>query len=482
MKKIIIILSCLFGLLATSCDDFLDVRPKAEKLERELFKNARGFEDAIYGVYGSLQMTPLYGMDLLWGVPEVLAQNLHSGSSAIEALGKYDYTENSSLRARFAAIWTSAYQTIGYANNILEQLNNWSPNSLPFYNYYKGEMLGVRAFMHFDLLRLFAPMDMQAEGIPYVKSYSYGVKPFYKVNEVYSMIIEDLKEAEELLLNDENIIIYPHNNSNYNKFENFRETHFNLYAVRALLARVYWMKGDMKEAASYAENVIASQSFPLVTETEVRDYLAGKLSPKETIFGIYSPSYIDNCESYLYKHQSFHSYDPYDDGSGGNHLLPYTAVYNLDVEPGAQDFRRYHFNVTLRTSSFLKLVDYYTIEERASKEWEALISGVTLIHISEMYLIAAEALLDTDYSKALSYFDTEIASRGLIPLSVRDIKLTKEIIYNEYRKELFGEGQMWYNMKRLNKDIISNSESRIIPASDKIYVIPIPEEEYEYRK
>ena len=36
-----------------SCEDFLDVRPKQELVEGELFKSASGFEDAIYGVYGS---------------------------------------------------------------------------------------------------------------------------------------------------------------------------------------------------------------------------------------------------------------------------------------------------------------------------------------------------------------------------------------------------------------------------------------------
>ena len=48
-NKIFLLSACT--LLLTACDNFLDVRPKAEKLERELFVNARGFEDAIYGVY-----------------------------------------------------------------------------------------------------------------------------------------------------------------------------------------------------------------------------------------------------------------------------------------------------------------------------------------------------------------------------------------------------------------------------------------------
>jgi len=59
--------------------------------------------------------------------------------------------------------------------------------------------------------------------------------------------------------------------------------------------------------------------------------------------------------------------------------------------------------------------------------------------------------------------------------------LTADMIYHEYRKEMFGEGQTWYNMKRLKRDIVSNMESRTIPASNTVYVIPIPQEEYEYR-
>ena len=54
-------------------------------------------------------------------------------------------------------------------------------------------------------------------------------------------------------------------------------------------------------------------------------------------------------------------------------------------------------------------------------------------------------------------------------------------IFNEYHKEMFGEGQVWYNMKRLNRDIQSNVELRTIPASENIYVLPIPVDEFNYR-
>lgn len=154
MKIINILIGCALALSVVSCNDFLDVRPKAEKLEKDLFKDAQGFEDAIYGVYGSLQRDSLYGKSLTWGIPEVLAQNLYSTNTSIVALSKYDYTGDADLRKLLSGIWVNAYQTIGYANNILHQLEDWSPSSLPLYNNYKGEMLGVRALLHFDLLRL----------------------------------------------------------------------------------------------------------------------------------------------------------------------------------------------------------------------------------------------------------------------------------------------------------------------------------------
>lgn len=481
MKYINIIIAGFLLIPFVACDDFLKVHPKGEILERDLFTNAQGFEDAIYGVYGSLQSTSLYGKDLLWGIPDVLSQDLESGDDATEALSKYDYKNNKDLKSEILSVWTSAYQTIGYANNILEQLKKWSPETLPLYNHYKGEMLGVRALLHFDMLRMFAPTNENAQGIPYVTQYSYKVKPFYKVGEDYQFIIADLKEAEELMADEENTIVFPHNDNNYNKFENYQETHFNLYAVRALLARVYWMKGDMVNAAVYAEKVIDSGKFPLVGETEVKDYLAGVLSPKETIFGVYSNTYVNTAKSYLYEYMSYHSFNPYYDGSGKTHLMPYTAVYAKDIDNTVQDYRLNQFVAQTGYVKWLKLTDYYTIEERVPENRQNMIPGITLLHTSEMYLIASEALLDTDYDKALAYFDAEIQSRGLTPLAQRGIRLTKDIIYNEYHKELFGEGQVWYNMKRLKKDIISNKETKVIPASDNVYVLPIPEEEFNYR-
>jgi starch-binding outer membrane protein, SusD/RagB family len=468
----------------TACNDFLDVRPKSEKVEDELFETADGFESAIYGVYGSLQASSaLYCKDLYWGLTDCMAQDFDQNSTddGTRSAERYDY-ENSYVKTRFANIWTGAYTSIGYANNVLKNLEGRTSDELPLYNLYKGEMLAVRAYLHFDMLRLFCSTDTSKQGVPYTTSYSMQENEFKTVGETYELIIKDLLEAEQLLSEEKDDIVYPRNNEMYFKFQNYRETHCNYYAVLGMLAKVYWMKGDMTNAAKYAEMVIESGKFPLAEPSEIKDLFAGKLSPKETLWGLYSNTYNETANSYLYTYQSYFSYDPYTDDSGTTHLMPYDKVYSQDVTGIDQDYRKNWFKKGTGNVRCLKTVDYYTIEESQNtpSDWTTRISGITMLHVSELYLIAAEALLDTDYSKALAYFNAETNSRGL-PSLRNDVTLTKDMIFNEYHKEMFGEGQVWYNMKRLNKNITSNLDSKVIPASDDVYVIPIPQDELNYR-
>lgn len=185
--------------MLTSCNDYLDVRPKGEKLEADQFSTAEGIEATIYGVYGSLQSSSLYGKELYWGMTDIMAQDLnHNNESAGSvALSKYQYETDDNLRSRFSNVWTTAYQSIGYANNVLKNLEQKSKTDFPLLNLYKGEMLAVRAYLHFDLLRLFCSTDQTKTGIPYTTTYEAKINEFKKVGEVYDLIIKDLLEAEQ---------------------------------------------------------------------------------------------------------------------------------------------------------------------------------------------------------------------------------------------------------------------------------------------
>lgn len=132
---------------------------------------------------------------------------------------------------------------------------------------------------------------------------------------------------------------------------------------------------------------------------------------------------------------------------------------------------------------FVKLVDPYQINsELEFQRPKELIKGINMIRLPEMYYIAAEALLTSNPEKARDYFDTVISSRGLTPLKERSSGQTLTInhLINERYKEFIGEGQTFYNMKRLNLDFV-NVNAQPVQASKAIYVLPIPTEEIDYR-
>ncbi|RZK99323.1 MAG: RagB/SusD family nutrient uptake outer membrane protein, partial [Pedobacter sp.] len=104
------------------------------------------------------------------------------------------------------------------------------------------------------------------------------------------------------------------------------------------------------------------------------------------------------------------------------------------------------------------------------------------VRLTEMYYIAAEASFDSDPAKAAGYIDTVRFHRGigtLVPKTLSKADFTKVLI-EEARKEFYGESQIYFMHKRLNRDII-NTNGLVYPASDKIFVFPLPLDELSYR-
>ena len=57
-KNIMVLLALILG--GSSCDSFLDVQPKGEVLEGDLLKDAKGFENALYGVYAKMGLSLIH--------------------------------------------------------------------------------------------------------------------------------------------------------------------------------------------------------------------------------------------------------------------------------------------------------------------------------------------------------------------------------------------------------------------------------------
>ncbi|MBO7301963.1 MAG: RagB/SusD family nutrient uptake outer membrane protein [Bacteroidaceae bacterium] len=471
MKNITyIILSLLvLNLTTTSCEGFLDITPEGQVKRDPLLSTPEGIEDALYGVYSQLRSDALYGKELHFRTLEILSQTLWCKTDAVKAIGRYDW-KHSSVISIFDAAWTEMYKNISNVNSILDAPLVADAQEYPF-TIYKGEALGLRAFMHFDLVRLFAEqytINPKANGIPYATEFSLKTPDFESLEKNYEHIIADLLEAEQLLA-DENIY------ENTSNFMLDRQIHFNLYAVQATLARVYLTMGKKDEAAVYAQKVIEYGKYQLKEKTEVVNDLAGVLSKKETLFGIYFPGFYNNVNSILQQITSDGTLDLRDD---------FMSLYEKDAS--GQDYRVMAYfsesgsgeNIKYRLSKF---TDIYEQNNMAANRPAELITGINMIRIPEMYYIIAEAYMDIDNALALEYYNAVRIHRGLEPLEDGRI-LDMDLLNEERYKEFIGEGQTYFNMKRQNLPIVSAFDSSIThePHSG-IYQAPIPDAEYENR-
>lgn len=480
MKIYVLILGLVVGMW--SCDDFLTVRPKSDILESDLFATSEGVEDALYGIYASLGHSTLYGEDMTWGAVDLMAQyfllNKNHGNDRY-AVAQFSH-ENTAARGKYGTMWSQMYRTIGYTNNLINALSAKDESSMRYYSIYLGEALGIRAFLHFDLVRLFAPhvaREPEARGIPYVRQWTPLVTSFSTVEEVYAAVIDDLKESERFLEKG------MQNMDEGNDFTNTPQIHFNLYACQATLARVYWMKEDLDSAAIYARKVIESEKFQLAQPTEIKELMAQIIAKKEGIWGIYNNQLTETYQLIFYGIAK----------KGLDGTLYPNALYTLfdDLYPSGMDVGNEMRVGWIRKKTgdaqakdyFMKLLLESNMTADQPGYGEENIAGINMIRLPEMYLIMAEALLEKDPDMARDYFDSFIATRGLNKFKDRGKILTQDDINRERKKEFFGEGQEFYNMKRQMRDVYLTATSpyTLLTGTEELYMLLIPDSEFEYR-
>lgn len=458
-----------------SCANFLDVDPKGEVFDKDMFESAEGYEDALYGIYAELGSTSYLYSNFMFWIPETLCANVTISDDAMNnmALGEWSKSNAPSVRN---GVWGAAYTAINHINNIVAHIQTGGDHQFRHTQLYKGEALALRALLHFDMLRMFgAPVwaseAAKAKAIPYVSRYSFAITPYSSVDEAYQKIINDLLEAETCLAEDETLVEINRTNASNGGFASCRIIHMNLYAVQALLARVYWSKNDFEHAAIYAEKVINSGKFSFRPTSAFTQPDNGALDLNETIFGIYSTkTQKENTNKYRLKTDA--------STAGFTLATDHRQIY-LDGSGSTQVDYRLAAWFKEGENKLVKLVcpAYYTSTEPFYNGKSIL--GIHMIGLPEMYYIMAESLLKSNPQRATKYFDDVIKTRGLEALTVGGFTVTAENIYLERRKEFYGEGQHWFNMKRLGKDIVL-SASITRPGNDPAtFTIPIPLKEEE---
>lgn len=471
MKKTCCILT-LAALLAGSCTGFLDVNPQGEVFDQDMFGSAEGYEDALYGIYNELATSEaLYGAWLPWSA-EALSQNFTAvGDYQFGNLSLGSWYDRGPVNIR-EKIWSKGYECINHINNIIQHARSEGTDKYRHGQLYLGEALALRALVHFELIRLYgapcwAGEDDKKNGIPYVEQYTFDITSFDSWDGTFEKIIRDLKEAETLLAEDETLVPAERTNSTTG-FTDARITHLNLYAVQGLIARVYWTMGNLSDAALYAQKVVNSKKFSFRPQSAFVQPDNGTLDLHETIFGLYVRSQTKNLQRYrLSGNSGLQAFDLASD---------WKSLYE-DENAARTDFRLTAW-FDEGSATCTKLVNRVFYSSTTASYTGASFLGTNIIRLPEMYYILAEFYMNSDSAKAAEYFEAVTATRGREPLSTA---LTAEQLFRERRREFYGDGFTWHDMKRTRRSY-TNTEGVVVDGSlAATYMLPIPDVEWEAR-
>ncbi|MBQ8502479.1 MAG: RagB/SusD family nutrient uptake outer membrane protein [Bacteroides sp.] len=461
MKKISLLIHIIPLVILSSCESWFDISPKSELKANDLFENSQGFRDALIGCYGSMATQDLYGGQLTMTYLDVLAQYYSTAGTTLnkfEYAFAYNYTE-AKEESRKDAIWKNGYNVIANLNSLLGRIDEKKDIfAIGEYELFKGEALGLRAYIHLDLLRLFAASPAMENGstrraIPYVDKYTNELFECLTTEKVLNRIVDDLEEARILL---EKVDPYGPKHADYD-LENLtdvwkgREYRMNYYAATALLARTLLYRnaaGDKATAYNYATEVISSGLFPLISGSDLSSQDRNGFT-QENIFSLeYNGLKDEIADTYFYT-----------SNTSSNFLAINRSTLNK-IFPSSLDMD-YRWQWWIENSGSYNLIAKYNYSKR-----------IPLLKIGEMFLVATEAASTLD--EANDYFSQLQYHRGL-PETELTAENLQEMLLAEYAKEFLGEGQLFYAYKRMamqKKPILQTALSDY----ESVYILPLPTE------
>lgn len=447
-----------------SCSDWLDVEPKSQVKDTEMFSTEAGFKEILAGVYTLLTSESLYAKELRFGMVGVLAQEWdYYSATSYQEDALYNYSA-AYPEGRIDGIWSGMYNAIANVNTLLEAIDaKKSVFTGVNYEVIKGEALALRAFIHFDLLRCFGASweaGPERPAIPYVTAYTSLQSKQLTVSGVIGKVLEDLEAAAGYLLSDPIYTGQTVTEMNDNGYLINRQVHLNYYAVKALQARVYLYMKEYTEAAECAKEVIEAKVVRWSTQSDLMKGVDNTGAP-EQLWGlnvVNLSTIADNnftslagSNVFSLKRETLLSY--YE-----NDTDDYRYLYLFVNGEGANADSRY-------------LTKYYNPDHDTLYYHNKM----SMIKLSEMYFIQAECQYQAGTS-VLPALNAIREARGVTPLLVEPVSFY-ETLTTEYRKEFIGEGQLFFFYKRRNAEKIYGTDLNLV--DKKAYVFPLPQSEYE---
>lgn len=427
-----------------------------------------------------------------------VSQNLPGGNQYYDRWQAWLYPDMGGLSATG---WTdffylNYYQFIYSANEVISIASQSESGGVAL-----GIAKAFRAMCYLDMARMYDPLPAKAPDRPSYESELEAVKgltvpivregatleqlennPRATREEMFNFILSDLTDAESLLAD----------------YQPASKNMPSQAVVYGLLARTYlWLGGfeetyegfvtgteAYKKAAEYARKAINASGCTILTESQWLDPKTGF----NTVNNAWMWAMIQTTDTVLNNllswaaHMSLEAVYGYGYGAQpGISVFSYERISDTDFRKKSyvtadRSYAAAQPYMSLTEEEFKTVAPYasykfHTAGGEKSNFTIANVVDIPMMRVEEMYLIEAEATAHYDEATARTLLTSFMANRDpnyRIPAATTD--LVEEIIFQK-RIEFWGEGIIYYDMKRLNMsmhnaDTGTNAPSGAIISTD----------------
>jgi hypothetical protein len=446
-----------------SCNDILDEKPKA--IASETFYNTSAeITSAEDGMYVPLHTQFTSYFTLL----EALPDNVY-GKGSLASISEYKGFSTANI-TNMGGVWTALYLSIRNANIVIQKIPAASRVSEEEKAKFLAEAKFLRAFDYFALVRLWAGVPIRTE-----ETMDEINLPRSTVQEVYDLILSDLKYAEEYLPDSPRLLGTP-----------------SKWAAKTLLADVYLNLKDWGNARDKAKEVIGSKKYSLVKvktpdDFENKIYGASVLTSSEEIF-YFKYNTQEGWSLMSFFHKDGDGYNPY--GNNWFSFYTYTDNYfykNWDDKDLRKQHNLYKWNIGLgdNTLLFKKYINP-TGPSNAANDWP-------MYRYPEVLLIYAEAASRANNgptSEAMEYlnqvhrrgygYDPDVSSPIDYKMENYNADSFLDLVLQERGYEMILECKRWLDLVRTDKvtECIKLSKGKDLNKSMLLWPIPVVETNY----
>ncbi len=469
MKKFNILLIALLQLVMASCGkDYLETAPTGSIAEKDMIADLVGAETVLDGInratYQFYDAHDRFGQKSIDYINDCLGDDFYPTENGYGwFVAWYQWiTHRSATNSNLEYVWAYYYDIINNANLVIANVEPMEVMDVDKKKNILAQCYTYRAYSLYNLVQYFGE---GTKGVPVPLVPNSDPLPRASVDDVYSQINKDLNAA---------IVAFEDGGSNVARVN---ASQINNAVTYAIAARVALTLEKWEDAAAFAEK--AYSQHPLCD-----DYTYGW--NKVNSEWIWGALLIDEQQT---SYASFFSHmDPFFGGycSLGNHHVMSEELFDFLSD---NDARKIVNQPDIYYAPYFAA--YFGSKPRSSFKYTGMgewTNDYLYIKSGEMYIIAAEAYarLGKD-DKALNALNTLNAARSVsdfVPSAKTGEELLSDILMYR-RAELWGDGQRFFDMKRLGEGCEGRAgqplaeQTASIPAGDKRFTFLIPQQEMD---